>query len=75
MQLADAAAPWASLRHDDKVDRLDLADADHTFSRQDWLQTVEQATLDWVRLLDNAGEPSSRTVDSSLRDAASTHHR
>lgn len=31
------------------VQRVDLADADHTFSSHAWRQMVEVATLDWIR--------------------------
>src|SRR5436190_1422083 len=74
-QLVDAAPPWAGLPAAAKVDRLDLAEADHTFSRQDWQQAVERATLDWVRRLDDAGEPPPGTVDAPVVVAAAAEHR
>jgi len=42
---------WQSLVKSSAVSSVELADADHTFSSQQWRDEVAQTTLDWVRQL------------------------
>ena len=44
-------AAWAGLIAEPKVQRVDLADADHTFSSVEWRAEVERRTIDWIRAL------------------------
>lgn len=39
---------WNGLLVEPRVRRVDLPDADHTFSRRDWLRTVEDHTVAWL---------------------------
>jgi uncharacterized protein len=48
---AATATAWRGLLQDRKVSRVDLADADHTFSRRCWLDTVEAETIAWLNQL------------------------
>lgn len=44
-----ARAPeWAAFRASDRVIRADIAQSDHTFSREAWRQTAAEATVDFV---------------------------
>lgn len=52
-QLCDGDPAWRSLRDRATVQRVELAQANHTFARADWRATVEQETLTWVRQLAN----------------------
>ncbi len=51
LQYADSSAPWKGLLADPKVSRVDLPDADHTFSRRTWLNAVEDETVAWLKRL------------------------
>ncbi len=42
---------WRGLLQRPGLTRIDVADADHTFSRAVWRSVVEQAVLDWLRAL------------------------
>lgn len=44
----DADPLWRGLLRAPRVDRCDLADADHTFSRQSWREAVEVRTVEWL---------------------------
>lgn len=47
-----AANPgWSEITTAARVRRIDLADADHTFSSRDWRSQVETATLEWLDTL------------------------
>lgn len=46
-----ADADWSALVADPRAQRVDLAGADHTFSRPGDLGWVQQATLTWLRAL------------------------
>ena len=43
---------WRGWLQQPGVQRLDVAGADHTFSRPQWRSAVEQAVLDWMEALD-----------------------
>jgi len=57
LQYAAGAPEWKGLLDDPKVRRVDLPEADHTFSRRDWLTQVEDATLAWLTDVVGAGAP------------------
>ena len=48
LEYASADPAWSGLLADDKVSRLDLIEADHTFSTATWRTAVEDATLQWL---------------------------
>jgi uncharacterized protein len=49
LETAQTDALWRSNLHGPGVQRLDLAEADHTFSTAQTQQTVEQQTVQWLR--------------------------
>jgi hypothetical protein len=58
---------WQAAMNSSRVSKRRIADADHTFSRADWSQTVELGTLDWISRLDRdlshgESEPLSRAA-------------
>ena len=58
-EFEDAAAAsdtWRRLLGEPRVRRCDLGDADHTFSRRAWRDTVAQWTVAWLRRQSGDGE-------------------
>lgn len=49
---ASVDSAWAGWQARPGLQRVDVADADHTFSRAAWRQAVEQATLTWLAALE-----------------------
>lgn len=49
LEYADSSRAWNGLLRDPKVRRLELAQADHTFSRQSWREEIETQTVVWLR--------------------------
>jgi hypothetical protein len=49
LQYAESSAPWRGLLSDAKLARVDVADADHTFSCRAWRGEVEEATIAWLQ--------------------------
>lgn len=47
-EYAAASPAWRGLLQDPKVQRVDLPDADHTFSQRRWLERVLDETLAWL---------------------------
>jgi len=47
-EYAGSSHAWRGLLSTDRVRRVDLVEADHTFSQRRWLSQVEDATLDWL---------------------------
>lgn len=45
------SSAWRGLLSADRVQRVDVVEADHTFSQRRWLLQVEDATLDWLATL------------------------
>ena len=43
---------WRDLLERPAIARIDIANADHTFSSQAWRKTVENASLDWLKRYD-----------------------
>lgn len=52
LEYAGANAPWSGLLISGRVSRVDVPDADHTFSSQTQRASVENATLDWLNKLE-----------------------
>jgi exosortase A-associated hydrolase 1 len=55
---ASAHPAWAGLLAAENLHRVDLADADHTFSTATWRASVEEETLRWMQL--KVEEPMKR---------------
>lgn len=51
LQYAGSAPSWKGLLARPGLSRVDIADADHTFSSRAWSEAVENATVDWLRTL------------------------
>ena len=51
LEHARSSSPWKGLLDHPKVSRLDLAEADHTFSHRSWLHIVEVETVAWLNRL------------------------
>ena len=51
LEFAGASAAWEGLLKNNKVHRVDLVDADHTFSHQQWLDAVVTETTEWLNRL------------------------
>ncbi len=49
---AKSSPLWRELLSDPRVTRKDLKEADHTFSRQDWCDSVSRWTCEWVKSSD-----------------------
>ena len=49
LQYAQASAPWQGLLAAPRVDRVDVPEADHTFSCRAWRGQVEDATIAWLK--------------------------
>jgi uncharacterized protein len=60
VQYTDSAAEWRGLLAARAVSRVDIPDADHTFSRRVWLSTVEEETVAWLKRLDESAQTQER---------------
>jgi exosortase A-associated hydrolase 1/exosortase A-associated hydrolase 2 len=49
LQHAEVAPAWRGVLESHKVSRIDLPQADHTFSSRVWRRRVEDATIAWLR--------------------------
>lgn len=49
LEYAAGAASWRGLLEQAGITRVDVPDADHTFSSQQWRNSVENACLDWLK--------------------------
>jgi hypothetical protein len=49
VEYAGSAPAWSGLLADPKLSRVDLPEADHTFSSHAWRTQVEDATLAWLQ--------------------------
>lgn len=52
LEYANVSASWRGLLSSPSVDRIDVPDADHTFSCRAWRGQVEEATIVWLRGLE-----------------------
>ncbi len=48
--LADASTGWKELMASPKISRLDLEEANHTFSQKRWRDQIGQWTIDWLKI-------------------------
>jgi exosortase A-associated hydrolase 1 len=51
LECAQSDPAWAGLLHGPNLQRVDVPEADHTFSKAIWRTAAEQAILDWLRQL------------------------
>lgn len=51
-EYAASSDHWRGLLERPNLSHMNIADADHTFSSQEWRKTVENACLDWLRRYD-----------------------
>jgi exosortase A-associated hydrolase 1 len=65
LQYAAASPGWQGLLDDPKVQRVDIPEADHTFSSRSWFERVEQETLRWLQRLPAANDMSAK-ADGSI---------
>lgn len=65
LDYASSHAEWSTLLAAKRVMRVDLADADHTFSSAVFRATVEDATIEWLDGLDSPTELSGDLFDRS----------
>jgi exosortase A-associated hydrolase 1/exosortase A-associated hydrolase 2 len=63
----DATPAWKDLLVQPRVSRVDLADADHTFSRPAWQRAVEEHTVAWLRRLDSDAPAASSLAAAVAR--------
>lgn len=49
--LTNGSRPWKKLMAEPRITRLDLAEANHTFSRRGWREQVGHWTVAWVKAL------------------------
>jgi hypothetical protein len=49
LQYTASAVAWQGRLEDPKITRVDVPDADHTFSASHWRAEVERATLAWLQ--------------------------
>jgi exosortase A-associated hydrolase 1 len=66
LQHSSSDAHWRGLLERRNVQRIDLPQADHTFSSRDWMSQVEQATLGWLHGL---ARPHA-TAGTAIREGA-----
>jgi len=52
VECAQSDPAWKGLLQREQLQRVDVADADHTFSKAIWRATAEQAVLAWMRRLE-----------------------
>jgi exosortase A-associated hydrolase 1 len=52
LEYARTAREWQGLLERDNLTRIDVPDADHTFSTAEWRGRVEQACIDWLASID-----------------------
>lgn len=55
LQYTTTSRDWDGLLSGPAVKRVDIAQADHTFSRRVWSEQVELATIQWLQELADAG--------------------
>lgn len=59
LECAAADSAWHGLLTQPNVQRVDLADADHTFSATQWRAWLEDRTLDWLSTVSRIGLESA----------------
>jgi exosortase A-associated hydrolase 1 len=69
LEYTQAAAAWRGLLSAPNIQRVDVADADHTFSCRAWRSEVEQATLAWLHGLAKQEQPDSLQTSAAHGEA------
>jgi exosortase A-associated hydrolase 1 len=54
VQYASADPHWRGLLQDPKIERVDFAQADHTFSQRRWSAAAESATVQWLNKMERS---------------------
>ena len=49
LEFAASAAPWHGILERPNIERINIANADHTFSSAAWRGAVSSATIEWLR--------------------------
>ena len=49
LQFTETSTPWRGLLADSRITRVDVPQADHTFSSRAWREQVENATFAWLQ--------------------------
>ena len=49
LEYAASAAPWHGILERPNIERIDVANADHTFSSAGWRGAVSSTTIEWLR--------------------------
>jgi uncharacterized protein len=68
LEYARSSESWRGLLEDPKITRFELPEADHTFSRRDWLQAVESQTIAWLKRLETLSD-QPRGLHRTLRES------
>ena len=68
LQVTGASPAWKCLLADRKVSRVDLPEADHTFSRRAWSSAVEEHTIGWLRGLAQPATSRAGSDQDAVRD-------
>lgn len=66
VQYTSSSDAWRGLLLSPQVQRVDLPEADHTFSQRRWLERVQDETLAWLDRLQAARAPGERA--EALKD-------
>ena len=69
LQYTDSAAGWKGLLSDSKVRRIDIPEADHTFSSRAWMTRAEQATIEWLQGFEVSSAPAHGAPDTASEEA------
>jgi hypothetical protein len=64
IEYAASSRAWQGLLGDTKVTRVDLAEADHTFSQRHWLDRAIAESIAWIERL---GPAAGRTATITTR--------
>lgn len=64
LHYAASSPAWRGLLAGERVARVDLPEADHTFSSRPWLDEAESATLDWLQ--DLVGAPGAMSKNGGV---------
>lgn len=72
IEYAAGASAWHGLLDDPKVCRIDVPEADHTFSRRVWLDRVEEETIAWLRCLEAHSGARTRPARQTGHNADSS---
>lgn len=63
LQYTGSAGAWKGLLDDPRVHRVEVPEADHTFSSRTWLNRAEEETLAWLQGLAGAARRATNTSE------------